>query len=959
MRRQVHAVVIVRRRGDRLIQTLEALRGQTHKADTITVVDLTGDPTSEEVFREQLGRDHTVTITQAKSQMGWSEALNHARSGLPEAGWVWVLRDDTTPDEGALAALTRAVDGAPSVVIAGPKQRMADQSGWLREFGETLTQWGQRQAIVDRELDQGQYDRMSDVLAVGDAGILISLSVFDDLGGADPGLDPLDAPLDLGVRARLAGHRVLAVPAAVVTVDKGPADWKTGKKLGQAAMYRLDRHAWLYRRFAYAAWWALIPVVLFTLPNAAARAAWHFATKRPDFAVAELIASITALLSLPQAILQKIRVDQAKTVGWAAIRPLRMSSAERTRRRQLAREAQFAKAEEQARYTARPAFWPAGIWLITGLTAFGALISGPLIGATALVGGGLAPLAPNFGQLWSEVRWLQPDTVHAVWGQQLIPADPASLVVALLGSLTWWNPSIAVAWAWVFAPLVAGLVAWWAGSQFLSKQLPTTVFALLWIIQPTFLEALTEGRFAHVIAHIGLPWLLATALTAHRSWQRAAQAGFATALVTAMAPMLWPAIIVGWIVVILATGWREPIRALAGTLPLALLPSLVWWAPRLQAPGEITLLEGLGRWFAEPGIPQPTVAVPWWQAALGWADRPTTPGLLPEGINWVLVALVLTLPAIALALAVVLTPRVDAILATGALVATGVITAAVAPGITQGYLGIEPVALWQGTGAALVGLGVAVGAATVLDEVLPFRWVFGSGATTRRGIGGALAVIVVTSSLVGIAGEVGKAWSSTPTVTAASEPRTLPALVAAEAISEPHQVTLVIEPVNGSYQVSVQRGAGETLERASTLYRMRPAEPSVEAAELATLTAGLVQPSSADPLPVLRERGIRFILLRDQSTSEAALAMGQRPYLVPSGQSPQGVLWKVDGVTASDQVALSPTPQQSTLDTLWWVTWLLWGVLALPTERTPRRVQTEGDDEGTLAKALEEDSDEQ
>lgn len=178
MVRKVHAVVIARRRGDRLIQTLEALTGQTRSVDSITVVDLTADPSSEEVFREHLGRGDTVRVLPARPQAGWSEALNLARAELPEDGWIWALRDDTTPDEGALKALYSTVDGAPSVVMAGPKQRVAGTSGFLREFGETLTVWGERQAVVDRELDQGQYDRMSDVLSVGDAGLLIRLDVF-------------------------------------------------------------------------------------------------------------------------------------------------------------------------------------------------------------------------------------------------------------------------------------------------------------------------------------------------------------------------------------------------------------------------------------------------------------------------------------------------------------------------------------------------------------------------------------------------------------------------------------------------------------------------------------------------------------------------------------------------------------------------------------------------------------
>lgn len=958
MRRQVHAVVIVRRRGDRLIQTLEAVRGQSRTPDTISVIDLTGDPSSEEVFREQLGRDHTVTISPGRPGVGWSEALNLARQSLPEAGWVWVLRDDTTPASSCLQALSAAVDGAPSVVIAGPKQKMTGESGWLREFGETITQWGQRQAIVDRELDQGQYDRMSDVLAVGDAGILISLSVFDELGGADTGLDPLDAPLDLGVRARLAGHRVLAVPQAVVAVENGPADWKAGRPVGQAGMYRLDRHAWLYRRFSYAAWWALIPLVLFALPNALGRSAWHFATKRPDFAVAEVIATVTALLALPQAIVAKARLSQASTVGWSAVRPLRMTPTERRRRRQLASEEKFANQEEFARSAPRPAFWPAGIWLIMGLSAYGALLAGPLLGAPVIVGGGLLPLAPTFGELWSEVRWLQPATVQSVWGEQLVPADPGALAIALLGSVTWWNPSLAIAGLWVVAPLLSGLVAWWAGSQFLTKQLPTTLFAIIWVIQPSFLGALADGRIHGVIVHIGLPWLLATALTAHTSWQRAAQGGFATALVTASAPVLWPVVVMGWLIVTLTTGWKEPLRAFVGTLPLALLPALVWFGPRFMAPGDIALLEGVGRWFADPGVAQASTPVAWWQGLVGWAHPPTPPGILPDGIDWALFTAALGLPALAVAAGIFLTARLGQMVSAGVLISSGVLLHAIAPEIAQGYRGIEPIGLWQGSGALLIGLGVAVAVASTLDDIVPQRWVFGPGATAKRVIGGALATLVLGGSTLAISGEITRAWSNQATVAVAVEPRTLPALVAAEATSHPAQYTLVIDETDGSYSVSLEQGSGETLERQSTVYRLRPANPSVQAAELAPLVAGLVQPSSADPLAELQQRGIRFILLRTAPDSEAALAMGQRPYLIPSGQSDQGVLWKVDGANQVSPALLSPSPSQSAWDTLWLVTWLLWAVLALPTERSGRRVHTDGDDEDTLSKVLEEEADE-
>jgi GT2 family glycosyltransferase len=959
MRRRVHAVVIARRRGDRLIQTLEALRGQQLAPEGTVVVDLTGDASAEEMFREQLGRDHSVTILSGRQAMGWSEALNLARSTLPDEGWMWVLRDDTTPHKEALAHLHSAVDGAPSVVMAGPKQRMSEHGGWLREFGETITTWGERQAIVDRELDQGQYDRMSDVMAVGDAGLLIQLGVFDALGGADPALDPLDAPLDLGIRARLAGHRVLAVPAAVVYVERGPADWRAGKDLGAATMFRLDRAAWLYRRFAYSAWWALIPLVLLSLPGALLRSGWQFAAKRPDLAVSEVVATLAALWRLPQAIVAKARLSQSKTVAWAALAPLRMSPGDHRRRRQLRAEARFASAEESARSRTRPAFWPAGAWLIVGLAALGTLISGPLVGARALVGGGMLPLATSIESLWAQVRWLQPYTVGNVWGEQLIPADPAALVLALIGSITWWQPSLALVGLWFAAPLLSGLIAWWAGSQFLQRQLATTVFALLWVLQPSFLLALTEGRWQAVLLHMALPWLLATMLSAHTSWQRAAAGGFATALVTALAPVLWPAVVFGWLVVVLIAGWKQPARALLGTLPLALIPALVWWIPRWGAPGDIALLEGLGRFFADPGIAQSAAGANWWWYLLGWPLTPPSADLAGVSLALAPLALWFAIPLIALALAVFSTRRADIQVALGALVFTGVITAAVAPGIAQGYLGTEPVFVWPGSAVMLIVLGLGAAAAATLDELQPESFAWGSGVVARRVSAGLLAAATVGAALAAIAPLGGGLWSESATLQARSEARTVPALVAAEARSHPQQGTLVItegvEP--GVFEAVVVRGVGDTLERSSSLYRQRPAQADSASVTRASLVAAIVQPTSTDPRQGLLDEQIRFIWFQGNPESDAARTMGQRPYFIQSGTTEDSVLFQVDLDSQETPQELSPTPAQAQADGLWLASWLLWGVLALPTERRPRRRSEEGDDASSLQRVLDEDTD--
>ena len=969
MHRQVHAVVVLRHHGDALIPTLVGLAGQTHQLTSTTIVDLTGRADTEDLVNEHLRDTAPITYVRNKATTGWSQAINQARDALTDdtgervaAGWLWLLRDDTEPDPNALARLFVAVDGAPSVVIAGPKQRLSHQRTMLREFGETLTVWGERQAIVDRELDQAQYDRMSDVLAVGDAGMLVQVGAFDALGGFDPALDPLDAPLDLGVRARLAGHRVLAVPDAITYVAQSPADWRAGKDVSSFAMYRLDRAAWLYRRFVYAPWWAVLPLILVALPWSLIRAVIHFVSKHPDTAVADIAGTLGALAKLPSVFPAKVRLTRSKKVSWSALRPLRMAPAVRRRRRQLQKEARFAALEEKARLRSRPSFWPSGLWMTLALGVISVLVAGPLLAARALGGGGLLPLSANLETLWSGTRWLQPDTVQSMWGDRLLAADPGATLIALLGSVTWWEPSLAIVWFWGAAVVLAGLIAWWAGSQLLSQSMPTTVFAVVWAVAPTFLMALADGRLGAVIVHLALPWLLASAITAHDSWQRAAQAGFATAVVVAAAPVLWPAVVVGWLVVLIATGWRTPLRTLLGTLPLALAPSIVWWIPRFIAPSEGPLLAGLGRWLADPGVPVAFEATPWWLTVAGWPATPTGgifdgvfPGLEP------LILAGLALPVMVLAVTVVATTRIDGMVIAAALIPLGAITATAAPAISQGFLGDDLVGIWPGSAVSLMMLGAVMAAAMTLDDVHPISTFPGIPHLARKVGAWSLALLTVFAAGFAGVGEGIRHWTGQSPIEPLSEARLVPALVAADAPQFPWQGLLIITDTGPEdpLRVSVERGAGSKLDDASTLYRQRVAAGGPDADDLAFIAAALVQPTSDDVSGLLDAYDIRFVLYRGDTESARALNISRNPALIPASQAENQALWQLADDATVEPTAITRTALQAQWDVLLWIVLGLWGVLALPTERRPRHQSGDDTKDEGLSRALEEVADEQ
>ncbi len=140
-----------------------------------------------------------------------------AEADEPEGAWLWLLHDDSAPAPDALDRLLASVELAPSVAVAGCKQVDWDDPELLRQVGLATSRFGRRMTgLDDVEVDQGQHDGREDVLAVGLAGALVSPGRLDALGGPDPVLGPYGDGLDLCRRARLAGHRVVVVPGAVV-----------------------------------------------------------------------------------------------------------------------------------------------------------------------------------------------------------------------------------------------------------------------------------------------------------------------------------------------------------------------------------------------------------------------------------------------------------------------------------------------------------------------------------------------------------------------------------------------------------------------------------------------------------------------------------------------------------------------------------------------------------------------
>lgn len=940
MRASVDAVVVIRRGGEQLEATLASLRAQSRPLDRLCLFDLSADSGLQVQLDSGLDGVPGVELVTLPFGTSWAEAIAEAQTRLygsgepPPESWMWLLRDDTAPGPDALTQLTLSVESAPMVKIAGPKQRMADRPSVIREMGETMTRFGERIALAERELDQAQYDRLSDVLGVGEAGMLVHAKTLAELEGFDPALSPLDGGLDLCVRARLAGHRVVVLPRAVIDVGSGPADWHTGSPVGPVRHSYLSRRAWLYRRFAYAPPWALLPLVVWALPWAIVRALWHILAKHPDRSISEVAAAFWALGRLPQALRARAVLGRTQAGSWAVIDSLRMEPEDVRKRRAIAQESRLAAEEEAALQAPRPPIFPALPWTLLFLAVVAGVVHGRWWAGGVLLGGGMLPLPGSLDALWAEAWTILPTTISL--DAAAIPADPFNFVLAVLGSLTWWSPTVALTALFLLAIPLAGATAWWALSQILSKAWTTSLGAVLWALSPVFLIALSDGRVSAVVFHIAAPWLVGALIGAHNSWQRAGQASLATLVVLASAPVMWPLVVLAYLVVALSRVKSSGLRVVFGVIPLGLAPAVILGAPRFWYWWESVS----GRWwddwgvlFADPGRPVPSVTGSWWDMLAGWPQPgegfitgavPQLAGLLP---GWIAVAL--AAPLIITALVSLAVGRPVGTAALGALVSLGLITALASTAMFSGYDNFGPVFVWPGTGVSVVTLGLIIGAAATLDRVDfsdalgnplsgPAQWV-------TRTAGGTVAVFAIIS----VAPFVALSWGSNAVVVAGSAERTLPAFVAAEAANNQAIGTLVIREMDGEYQVSLERGAGPTLMNPTSLVRARSTELTERDQDLARLVSALVRPSAADPGPALETYGIRFILLDAPQGAEASVALAKRPELVSASSAEFGSLWQVPGVTP----ATPPQRDSAGNSGLLWIVLAIAGLFAIPTER--------------------------
>lgn len=925
------AAVVVSHDGARwLPDLLAALRAQTHRPVVAVAVDTGSTDGSAGLLQAGVTDGVLQAVCSLPAATGFGRAV---AAGVAEAvrradvDWVWILHDDCEPEPDALAALLAAGRADPRVGVVGPKVRALATRPLLLEVGVTLARSGRRETLLDRrEYDQGQHDGTRDVLAVGSAGMLVRRDVWDELGGFDPALPMLREDVDLGWRARLAGHRVVCHTDAVLhhaeAAARGSRSGLTGPA-GRHRLHRLDRRGGAYVLLANLPL-LLVPVAAVSLAGAGLlRAVGYLVGKRPRHAVDEL-AVLASVLGRPDRLV-RARIARRRSRRVPARTALPLLAPRSAGRRALGETASAvlgtrAGAELAGRHRGPdrrgraapapetgptdetqedlPAFGSGALrrlllrpalGVLAGLAVLTLVAARALVGDGRLMGGALLP-APDDGlDLWR--------TYVAAWHPVGVGSDtlapPWLAVVAALATVLG-GAERAVTLILLGGVPLAGFTAYLAARRAVVSPAIRVWAALAWALLPATLGAVAAGRLGTAVAAVllpptGLAVSRALGLDGHDRRAGNDRALWAAVLLLAVLISFVPltAVVAAALALPAAVRVRGAnlarLAALVVAPPVLLLP---WWPAVAADPGWLLREAGLaGPGLAEADLP-PVAAV---------LAYPGGPGLPP---------LLLTAGLVLAALGALLRPDRRRAVLTGWLLAVAGLVAAVALSRADVSTPTLPAAVpaWPGPATLLVGAGLLLAAAV------------GGGNVRQRvrasSFGWRQPAIVLVAAAAALGPLLAAGWWAVRGADGPLErrdPVLLPAFVAAEGAQPARPRTLALRVrADGSLGFTVLRSAGPRLGDAEL------SPPGDGGTGLTAVVADLASGRGGDAAARLVPHGIRFVLLARPPDPAAGRAVARAVDAVPGVvrvSGPAGtVLWRVDYPTGRLRVVPAGAP---------------------------------------------------
>jgi GT2 family glycosyltransferase len=499
-----------------LRECLQGLAAQTYpRVGVLAVDDASGDG-SHDTLVGALGAERVVRLAE-RGGFAAAFAAGAAHPAAAAADHLLLLHDDAVLDPEAVARMVEAtqIEGVDRVAIVGGKVVAHDDPRRLLDVGRSSDRFGHPYSPLQAgEIDQGQYDRVLEVLGVDSCAMLIARAAWQAVGLLDERLGD-HGDLDLCWRARIAGWRVLMTPLARVRhrvvgeFDDGPDDTRSHRHgEDRAALATVAKNNSLVTLL-----WVLPLSVLLSL----VRLLYLVISRRLDEASELLAAFGWNIVHLPGTWSRRRRVQRVRRVRDHDLRRFTESAGLRLPRWFATAEAIL---EEQRALDDEEEGQPAGRRLrhrtasmfsahpVLVVSSFAVLVGGfavrMFIGPEPLAGGALPAFPATPGGFLAEL--VSGYRTTGLGGVQ--PASPALAAAGGLSAVLFGSTALAQKALLIAGPALATILCYRACVRWFGMPGPAALAAAAYGLSSVVLWAFSDGRLATLAVLAVLPPLL-------------------------------------------------------------------------------------------------------------------------------------------------------------------------------------------------------------------------------------------------------------------------------------------------------------------------------------------------------------------------------------------------------------------------------------------------------------------
>jgi GT2 family glycosyltransferase len=495
---------------------LLSLAHQSYPRVGVLAVDDGAGADAREMLLRSLG---SRRVLKNEERLGSARSVRAAldRPVAKSADFVLIVDPHAVLDKDAVGRLVEAAVGigVEDVGIVGAKIVDRDHPRSLRDIGRSSDRFGHPSSpLQPGEIDQGQFDRVLEVLCVSSAAMLIAREALDRTDLFDERLDPDHSDLDFCWRARVAGYRILMTPLARVHLAGGSVEEGSGAPMApRGPRYEEDRSAIAAMLKNYSLL-SLLWVVPAALLLGSVRFGYLVLGRRFEEAVDVAAAWGWNLAHLPGTLSRRRRAQKARRVRDRALRRFMESAGFRSPRwfataeRILEEQRAIDEADEgepiQRRLRDRTASLVGSHPVIVAsflAVLVGAVAVRELIAAGSLAGGALPAFPDRAGDLFAELA-------SAVRSTPLGGPLAPSPVVGALGGLSvaaLGDPHLAQKAILIAGPPLAAILMYRATVRMSVRPGPAVLAAAAYGLGALTLWAFSEGRLGLLIVLAVLP----------------------------------------------------------------------------------------------------------------------------------------------------------------------------------------------------------------------------------------------------------------------------------------------------------------------------------------------------------------------------------------------------------------------------------------------------------------------